>query len=177
MGRGFETERSHREAERPKTPVTGTAEQRQLWAAIGAFDLNVIGASLTFTDRLARDNGWSASFAAAVVDEYKRFVFLAMEAGHPVTPSDEVDQAWHLHLTYTHSYWDELCGEILGRPLHHGPTLGGAAEGAKFDDWYARTTESYEHFFGHEAPALIWPSAAIRFGEAINFERINRARH
>ncbi|MEK6230809.1 MAG: hypothetical protein N2A42_03075 [Luteolibacter sp.] len=33
--------------------------------------------------------------------EYKRFVALAMLAGHPVTPSEEVDQAWHLHLVYT----------------------------------------------------------------------------
>ena len=31
--------------------------------------------------------------ARRVIREYKRFTFLAMEAGHPVTPSDPVDQA------------------------------------------------------------------------------------
>ena len=76
------------------------------------------------------------------IEEYKRFVFLAMAAGHPVTPLDEVDQVWHLHLCYTRSYWEDLCGEVLRAPLHHGPTRGGAAERARFDDQYRRTLAS-----------------------------------
>ena len=89
------------------------------------------------TQRLARDNGWTFEFAERVVEEYRRFAFLAKTAGHPVTPSDEVDQMWHLHLTYTRSYWDDFCGRVLEAPLHHDPTQGGRAEGEKFDDWYA----------------------------------------
>ena len=104
--------------------------QRDLWRRLEAFQLDDASASLTFTRRLARENDWEPAYARRVVDEYKRFVFLAMTAGHEVTPSDEVDQAWHLHLTYTRSYWGGLCGEVLGRPLHHGPTKGGADEGA-----------------------------------------------
>ena len=37
--------------------------------------------------------------------------------GRHIGPSDEVDQAWHLHLVYTRSYWGEFCPNVLGKPL------------------------------------------------------------
>lgn len=151
--------------------------QAALLARLEAFTISDPVAPLGFAQRLARDNGWSTAFAQRVVDEYKRFVFLAMEAGHPVTPSDEVDQAWHLHLVYTRSYWEDLCTAVLGRPLHHGPTKGGRDEDDKFEDWYARTLESYTRFFGHKPPADIWPSSTVRFGLAPHFRRVNTRRY
>jgi hypothetical protein len=116
-----------------------------------------------FSARLARENDWSRDHARRVIAEYKRFVWLAARAGHPVTPSEAVDQAWHLHLCYTRSYWEDLCGGILGAPLHHGPTRGGREEGEKFADWYGRTLESYRRHFGEDPPADIWPEVALRF--------------
>jgi len=153
-----------------------TAATSALWARLLALDLDG-AAALSFSRRLARDNGWPPAFARRVVLEYKKFVFLAATCGHPVTPSDEVDQAWHLHLVYTRSYWDELCGEVLGFPLHHGPTRGGAAEGQKFQDWYARTKQAYHAAFGSAPPADIWPPVSVRFGEAPHFRRVNLRRH
>ncbi|MGI4871400.1 MAG: TIGR04222 domain-containing membrane protein [Janthinobacterium lividum] len=153
-------------------PLTAHAE---LWAKLEVLDLDG-AAQLSFSRRLARDNGWPPAFAERVVLEYKRFVYLAATCGHPVTPSDEVDQAWHLHLVYTRSYWDELCGQVLGFALHHGPTKGGAAEGQKFEDWYERTRQSYRAAFGTAPPADIWPPAAVRFGEASYFRRVNMRR-
>ena len=138
----------------------------ELLARIEAFSLDAPGVTLSFTARLARENGWTRSFASRVVEEYKRFAYLAMQAGHPVTPSEEVDQAWHLHMVYTRSYWTNFCGEVLQRPLHHEPTQGGATEGAKFHDWYARTLESYEREFGHPPPPDVWPSVKQRFASA-----------
>ena len=153
-----------------------TAAQRELWARLCDFDLDEPGASLDFSRRLARENGWTHPFAKRVVGEYKRFLFLALCAGHPVTPSDEVDQAWHLHLVYTRSYWDELCADVLRAPLHHGPTRGGAREGAKFGQWYAQTRASYARFFGEFPPTDVWPEPEIRFGEAPHFRRVNARR-
>lgn len=152
------------------------AARSALWARLLAFDLNG-AAQFSFTKRLARDNGWPTVFAQRTALEYKKFLYLAATCGHPVTPSDEVDQAWHLHLVYTRSYWDELCGQVLGFALHHGPTKGGAAEGHKFRDWYARTLQSYQLAFGTPPPADIWPPAARRFGEAPYFQRLNRRRY
>src|SRR5690606_12088021 len=87
-------------------------------------------------------------------------------AGHPVTPSEEVDQAWHLHLTYTRSYWQRFCPLALGSELHHQPTAGGDTERAKFYEWYARTLDSYLHVFGEPPPGNIWPSPQRRFQSA-----------
>jgi len=148
----------------------------ELWAKLVALDLDG-NVPFSFSKRLARDNGWSLAFAQRVVGEYKKFIYLAATCGHPVTPSDEVDQAWHLHLVYTRSYWEELCGQILGFPLHHGPTKGGAVEGQKFESWYARTMQAYELAFDALPPADIWPPATVRFGEALHFRRVNLRRH
>lgn len=134
-----------------------------LMLRLQSFQFDPPGVALTFTTRLARENGWSPEFTVRVVAEYKRFLYLAVCAGHPVTPSREVDEVWHLHLCYTRSYWDELCGKVLGKPLHHGPTEGGAKEEAKFGDWYAKTLMSYRQIFREEPPADIWPPASARF--------------
>lgn len=134
----------------------------ELSRRLQSFRIDAPDTALPFVRRLAHENGWNDAFARRVVAEYFRFVWLAMRAGHPVTPSPAVDEAWHLHLCYTRSYWDELCGQVLGRPLHHGPTRGGAAEDAKHADWYTRTLTSYREHFG-EPPADVWPAPAERF--------------
>jgi hypothetical protein len=128
----------------------------ELWLRLEQFVFDLPGIARPFSRRLAQENGWSEPFARRVVDEYRRFVWLAVRAGHPVTPSPAIDAAWHLHLVYSRSYWDELCGRVLGRPLHHEPTRGGPTEAAKFDGWYARTLASYREHFG-EPPADLWP--------------------
>jgi hypothetical protein len=151
----------------PTTRVVGRRDadprEAELWRRLQAFELDAVDAALPFSQRLARENGWSRAFAQRAIDEYRRFVFLAMVAGHPVTPSDEVDQVWHLHLCYTRSYWDELCGTILPRPLHHGPTRGGGDERQKYDAWYRRTLASYRRVFGEAPPPAWWPSPQLRF--------------
>jgi uncharacterized protein (TIGR04222 family) len=150
--------------------------QNPLWEKLQEFDLDG-GAQFSFSKRLARDNGWTHDFALRVCQEYKKFLYLACTADHPITPSDEVDQAWHLHLTYSRSYWDELCAKVLERPFHHEPTRGGPAEGAKFENWYERTLDSYRKAFETEPPRDIWPASAVRFGEAPHYRRVNVKRH
>ena len=135
-----------------------TTEQENLWRRIEAFQLDAPGAAQSFSARLAHEQGWSAAHARRVIGEYKRFVFLAIAAGHPVSPSKAVDEAWHLHLIHTRSYWEEFCPHALGRPLHHEPSRGGGDEEKKFAGWYARTRASYREFFGEEPPADIWPA-------------------
>lgn len=152
------------------------AERQDLLNRMQAFSFDERECALPFADRLARENQWSDMHAERVISEYKRFIFLAMVAGHPVTPSDEVDQVWHLHLLYTRSYWKRFCGEVLGRELHHDPTAGGRNERSKFEHWYDRTLESYSKIFG-PPPQDIWPIAAIRFGEDLQFARINTRRN
>ncbi len=79
------------------------ADAPGLYQRICPFTFDRGDGQLPFATRLARENGWSLAYARRAIEEYRRFVFLALVAGHPVTPSDQVDQVWHLHLTYTRS--------------------------------------------------------------------------
>ncbi len=138
----------------------------ELWKRIDTFELDDPNAASQFTDRLARENRWPRSFAKRAVQEYKRFVYLAAISRAPVTPSDVVDQVWHLHLTFTRSYWDGLCNGVLRKPLHHGPTMGGRAEDAKYRTQYAATRALYRAEFGTEPPLAFWPHETDRFAAA-----------
>jgi hypothetical protein len=147
------------------------------WQRINQMDLDKAGAVLSFTRRLARENGWSVAYARRVVAEYKRFLFLTVCQSSPVTPSDDVDQAWHLHLQYSQHYWDVLCDEVLGAKLHHGPTEGGSAETSKYKGLYEQTLALYRETFGEKPPGDIWPSVSERFAYVNDFRRVNTSKH
>ena len=66
---------------------------------VSQFAFDEDGTKLTFARRLERENGWTPQFTARVIEEYRRFMFMAVCAGQPVSPSDAVDQVWHLHRT------------------------------------------------------------------------------
>lgn len=153
------------------------AKHVELLRRLEQFQLDSPEAALPLSARLARENNWSPAYAQRVITEYKRFAFLAIAAGHPVSPSEDVDQAWHLHLTYSENYWKVFCPEILGQPFHHHPTKGGKTEHEKFKDWYARTLKSYQDIFNEPPPADIWPSPEARKKEKHDFTRVDRARN
>jgi len=142
-------------------------------ANLEAFSLDEPGSANPFSARLAQENCWSVEYAQRVIQEYKRFLLLASSGRHPVTPSDAVDQVWHLHLTYTKSYWGALCDGLLGRPLHHDPSQGGQTEQARFRADYQQTLEVYRETFGEHPPEDIWPDVEKRFGASQRFVRVN----
>ncbi|MEG3438688.1 TIGR04222 domain-containing membrane protein [Pannus brasiliensis CCIBt3594] len=150
-----------------------TPAEVELYERIQSFSPDRPGDRFPFSKRLAKENGWSPEYTERAIGEYKKFTFLAMVAGHIVSPSEQVDRVWHLHLTYTRSYWEEFCRDVLQQPLHHEPTRGGESERVKFHDLYDRTLESYERFFGEVPPPDIWPPAKIRFGKDLHFVWIN----
>ena len=147
-----------------------------VWRRLAGYSVGPDDADFTFEARLARENGWDAAFAARVLKEYRRFCYLAVSAGHPVTPSDAVDQAWHLHLTYSRDYWNRFCPDVLGKPLHHGPTAGGQAEHDRYYRQYADTLASYEAAFGLP-PADIWPDAHRRLRQDPLARRVDPAKY
>ncbi|TYC51875.1 hypothetical protein FMN50_20135 [Rhodobacterales bacterium] len=144
----------------------------ELWARIAASDPGDIEADFSFSARLARECCWTQGHARHVIREYQRFVYLSRLSPHPVTPSDEVDQAWHLHLTYTRHYWGPFKA-ALGGPLHHMPTRGGADQANLFRHLYRQTLELYRSEFG-EPPADIWPDVETRFSRPQHLTRVNR---
>ncbi|PWJ36132.1 glycine-rich domain-containing protein [Sediminitomix flava] len=145
--------------------------EKELWENIRSYQIGAAQSALSFSDRLARENNWSLKYALRVIFEYKKFIFLICVDKGPFTPSDEVDQAWHLHLLYTEDYWEDFCGELLQTKIHHGPTKGGQSERVKYTDLYEQTLKRYESFFGEKPPSDIWPSTEIRFSK-VNFIRV-----
>ena len=150
------------------------SDQQLVWRRLERLQFDAPGASQSFTIRLAREQGWSLRYAVRVVDEYRRFLFLAATSG-PACPSEQVDEAWHLHLCYTRSYWTELCGEVLRQPLHHQPTEGGPAQLEHHRAKYLATLAAYRRQFG-KPPADIWPDVDERFA-ATSKRSIDLQRH
>ncbi len=153
----------------------------ELWTKLKNFSVedknNLSKVQFGFLERLAKENNWNIVYAIKVFDEYKKFLYLAIKTGYQVTPSDQVDQVWHLHLTYTHSYWDNLCKNILNTPLHHNPTKGGISENTKYTNAYTKTIELYETTFGHKPPANVWPETKKRMTKYKNLKRLNTTKY
>ncbi|WP_439624383.1 TIGR04222 domain-containing membrane protein [Gemmata sp.] len=153
------------------------SDHSELLSRVESFDIDGGRVGLPFAARLARENGWSRARADRVIAEYKRFVFLSVTSDAPVCPSEDVDAAWHLHLTYTRSYWQRFCGDALGRPLHHEPTKGGPAEHEKHLAMYARTLQRYREAFGCDAPSDVWSGPEARFGDDLNHRSVNTSKN
>jgi uncharacterized protein (TIGR04222 family) len=132
-------------------------EHRSLWSAIQQFPLNDPIAEITFSRKLSAKQNWSPSYTEQVIEEYRKFLFLCCISPNGASPSQAVDEAWHLHLTYTVSYWTDLCKNTLNKDIHHHPSRGGDEEDHKHHDWYAETLELYQSVFGSPPPIEIWP--------------------
>ncbi|HEV8391308.1 MAG TPA: hypothetical protein VGQ35_15765 [Dongiaceae bacterium] len=148
-----------------------------LWQRIRDFEMDGAGDAFQFSQRLSRENGWTRDYALGAIEEYKKFIYLICVSDGSLTPSEAVDQVWHLHLVYTRSYWTRFCNEVLGRPLHHEPTKGGQAQARLFHDQYAATCVRYEEEFGCAPPATFWPPLAERFAAAPRLQWVDRRRH
>jgi uncharacterized protein (TIGR04222 family) len=136
-------------------------EHRGLWSKIQQFPLDDPNAAITFSHKLAAKQNWSPDFTARVIEEYRKFLFLCCISPNGASPSQVVDEAWHLHLTYTKSYWTDLCKNTLSINIHHHPSQGGDEEDHKHRDWYAETLLLYESVFGTPPPDDIWPPPKI----------------
>jgi uncharacterized membrane protein YgcG len=135
---------------------------QDLWNRILAFRIDNSNAIVTFSAKLAREQNWSADFTRLAIDEYKKFIFLCCISENGAAPSQIVDEVWHLHLTYTQSYWVDFCKNTLGRELHHNPSTGGDTEDKRHKNWYLETLDLYKETFGEEAPADIWPRPSMK---------------
>jgi uncharacterized membrane protein YgcG len=131
--------------------------QDPLWQAIQAFQIDKPDAALPFSAKLAREQQWDPEKTERAIAEYKRFMYLCCISPHGASPPPDVDEVWHLHLTYTADYWQNFCRNTLKRDIHHHPSAGGTTENEKHWHWYADTLTLYEHTFHELPPPDIWP--------------------
>ncbi|WP_434989504.1 TIGR04222 domain-containing membrane protein [Xanthomonas melonis] len=143
----------------PPAPMAATLAQLALWQRLQHDRFGDDAQALpAFVQRVASQVRCSTAQAQRLVEEYRRFCFLACTDSHDVTPSPPVDQVWHTHLTDTREYWQRFCPQVLQTSLHHRPGRGGADDAARFQAQYRRTLERYRTHFG-EPPASCWPPA------------------
>jgi hypothetical protein len=120
------------------------------------FTFDIIGVPKSFSDRVALRNKWPRHLALRVTEEYRKFLYLRATLGKRVSPPTMVDEAWHIHMLYTKSYWVELCQKIMGEPIHHKPGSGSIEDDLNTKAIYAHTYDEYVKVFG-EPPSDIWP--------------------
>lgn len=143
-------------ASAPKAALTD-ADRDACLLRLSQYSLDAPDAPMPFSRRLAEAEGWSSLFTLTVIEEYKRFAYLAVYAGHPVTPSEAIDAAWHLHLQYSKDYWTVFCADVLRAPLHHAPGIGAPDEEDTYARHYQQTLDSYRRTFDVEPPPDVWP--------------------
>jgi hypothetical protein len=139
----------------PKQANKMKKEHQNLWLKIARFPLNDINAAYPFSSKLAKEQGWSEDKTLQVIAEYKKFMFLCMTAPNGASPSVEVDECWHLHLTFTANY-AAFCAETAGKFIHHNPSKGGTTEHHRHIDWYEETLKNYVETFQQMPPSDIW---------------------
>jgi uncharacterized protein (TIGR04222 family) len=140
----------------PEPVGTGHPRATQLLQRIEAHGFDAPDDPLGFESRLADDNGWTLGYARIVVAEYRRFLVLTQLAKDPVSPSQDVDQAWHLHLTRT-AHYAAFCDALFGRFLHHEPGRSDGGDAQRHRDMYEYTRTVYRRGFGEAPPEAVWP--------------------
>lgn len=125
--------------------------------ALEDFQVCSNGDNNIFWQKLTEENSWSLAFSKKAFDEYKKFIYLAKKYGCKVVPSKTIDKVWHLHMTFTKSYWNELCQEVIQMEFHHVPSSQGKDAEFSDNECYEKTKELYEKEFGFAPPSLYWP--------------------
>lgn len=112
-----------------------------LWLRLAFLERETAGRQLSLSRLVADTLGCDASMARRLVEEYRRFLFLLMRAGHAVTPPPAIERVLKMHEHHALNFWEALSAMVTERPMVGGGT---------------NVAESYERIFGSPPPADIW---------------------
>jgi hypothetical protein len=127
-----------------------------LWDKVTAKFGGTDASTKAFAQKLAIKLGWKNNFAQWAIAEYKRFVYLGVTSDFIVTPSDIIDQVWHLHILFSKAY-RSFCSDVIKYDFDHTPELiASGSQTGTFSAQYLDTLELYKREFGMEPPVAIW---------------------
>jgi hypothetical protein len=106
----------------------------------------------SFEDNLRKRGDWTDASASRITEMYRKFLYLKALSGKPVTPSEPIDMAWHLHLEFPSDY-AALCA-ALGRDMAHLRDLDHAERVRVYD----RGRALFEAEFDRPPDSDLWPS-------------------
>ncbi len=129
-----------------------------LWLKLNMMSAEGLQAFAPLAQMMQQQMGTNAEMAQRVIEEYRKFLFLAMRAGHQVIPPGIINDVWMMHLQNAQNYWETL-GQMIGeRPMTQG--IDPKNLGTMADAW-AATLKSYEQIFGTKPPMDIWGSGPV----------------
>jgi hypothetical protein len=100
--------------------------------------------------RVAKEHRYSSRDAANLVKEAKRMLYLSVVTKQPISPSQDVDMAWHEMLMFTRFY--KKFADFIGGFIHHDPTPG-PPDGGRL---YEATKQRYLETFGQKPDPRYW---------------------
>lgn len=126
-----------------------------------------------FTNILMSEQLIDINTANKWILEYRKFLVMAYLTDNMISPSEQVDQVWHLHMTYTQHY-RATCKTLVEHDFKHSPSEGGQSEGQKFENIYGDTLSFYKSVFTIDAPVDVWESTQQRFDmKNFSFRTVN----
>ena len=124
-----------------------------LWLKLNMMNPQGMQAFAPMTKMMEQQMGTGSETAQRVIEEYKKFLFLAMRAGHQVIPPGIINEVWMMHMQNAQNYWENLGQMIAEKPVSQG--IDAKSFGTMADAWTA-TLKSYEAVFGTKPPMDIW---------------------
>lgn len=125
----------------------------QLWDRIRIAPLPLSAARNEFHEALAYQIDLPIFEAREVVEEYRRFLYLAVTTDEHRVPSEPVRKAWAMH-AHSPEYADFCAGVLKAQLAFDDGSRRFGANAA-----YRRTVEAYVREFRQLPPAAIWPPA------------------
>jgi hypothetical protein len=127
-----------------------------IWENVVEFFGGANASTKAFADKVARKHNWKVSYTMKAINEYKKFVYLAVVSDFHVTPSKIIDVIWHEHLLFSKAY-RTFCNEVIEYVFDHHPELMPMEDQTgRFTAQYEETLKLYEHEFAVTPPAAVW---------------------
>ena len=134
---------------------------RDIKERVLSFNIHSNGDSSIFISKLMLEHSWTKSFTLTALSEYKKFIYLLYISKERLSPSKVIDKVWHCHLTFTHSYWNELCRDLLKKDIHHIPSSIDKICKELDTHSYERSLSHYRAEFGQPNPK-IWGNIKLK---------------
>ena len=132
-----------------------TKSDRRLWHRLEGYSFHERPLTRSLVDRLVEETGHPVDVCYTLVEEYRRFMYLAGSSAENLSPSPIVDMVWRMHTEDERAYFEDFCPRILGRTIYR-PEGDAAPPPFQDDPDYIRTLEYYAEEFGRPQ-VQYWP--------------------
>jgi hypothetical protein len=125
-----------------------------LWLKLNMMNAQGMQAFAPMMQMMEQQMGQNSEMAQRVIEEYRKFLFLAMRAGPSGDPARPINDVWMMHMQNAQNYWENLAKMITERPVAGG--MDAKTMGNVGDAWAATLNPTRRS----SAPSRRWTSGA-----------------